>query len=137
MQTYLPYPDFDRSARVLDATRLRVQRLDAYELHSLLTGVKRWRTADRAAKLWRGYELQLARYGLAISLECERRGFSDTFAEWFMFRAISPTKPPLPPWFGDPAFHAAHRAALLRQDPIYYSQFDWTDDPSLPYLWPV
>jgi hypothetical protein len=26
----------------------------------------------------------------------------------------------LPPWFGDPAFHRGHQAALIRKDPSFY-----------------
>lgn len=43
----------------------------------------------------------------------------------------------LPPWLGDPAFHASHRSNLLRKDPVHYGQFGWTEGPDLPYVWPV
>jgi hypothetical protein len=44
---------------------------------------------------------------------------------------------PMPPWWGDPAFHASHRSNLLRKDPVWYGQFGWAEPPDLPYVWPV
>lgn len=44
---------------------------------------------------------------------------------------------PFPFWLGDPAFHASHRANLLRKAPQWYSQFGWAESPDLPYVWPI
>jgi hypothetical protein len=30
----------------------------------------------------------------------------------------------------------SHRAALLYKLPEHYSQFGWTEDPKVAYLWP-
>lgn len=43
----------------------------------------------------------------------------------------------VPPWLGDERVHASHRSNLLRKDPVWYGQFDWTDNPTDPYVWPV
>lgn len=45
--------------------------------------------------------------------------------------------PEYPFWFGDPAFHAAHRSNLLRKNPQWYGQFGWTEPNDLEYMWPV
>lgn len=36
-----------------------------------------------------------------------------------------------------PDFHASHRSNLLRKDPVWYSQFNWTEPNNLPYVWPI
>jgi hypothetical protein len=87
--------------------------------------------------MWRGYEHALALYQMSMIYEWVRRGYNNTMeflsddignAEW----SIS-----MPPWLGDEAFHASHRSNLLRKDPTHYGQFDWTEPPDLPYVWPT
>ena len=38
MQTFLPYPSFDASAKVLDYRRLGKQRVEAYQILNTITG---------------------------------------------------------------------------------------------------
>lgn len=138
MQTFLPYPDFRRSARVLDRQRLGKQRLEAYNLLAILRGVAPgpgWRSHP-AVRMWRGHEAALADYGIAVCKEWRSRGYKDTMLERIAAlrgtgRAVKPR------WFGDPAFHAAHRSNLLRKDPLWYGQFGWAEGPDLPYVWPA
>jgi len=137
LQTFLPYPDFRESARVLDRQRLGKQRLEAYNLLTILRGTAKgsgWRTHP-ATLMWAGHEEALADYGIAICREWIRRGYKDTMLE--RFKALRGTRRARKPsWFGDPAFHAAHRSNLLRKDPEWYSQFGWKEGPDLPYVWP-
>ncbi len=43
----------------------------------------------------------------------------------------------MPSWLHDPLFHASHRAALVRKDPVFYASLATDDlDPETPYVWP-
>lgn len=133
MQTFLPYPDFILSASCLDRARLGKQRLEVVQLFPRKIGVG-WRNHP-AYKMWDGYHVALASYGVAVCLEWRRRGYVDnmlpTMAHFLDDKLV------LPPWFGDDDFHAAHRSNLLRKAPDHYSQFKWTEPNDLPYVWPV
>jgi hypothetical protein len=100
--------------------------------------------------MWRGHEEALAAYGLAIVAEWTARGRPDTCAATIVADlrlAGLPTSPrtqaelaasgELPAWLGDAAFHASHRAALLRKEPKFYAGRFPGADPELPYVWPV
>jgi len=131
MQTFLPYPDFRRSLQVLDYRRLGKQRLEAHQLIRVIsTGTGGW-SRHPAARMWRGYldALKLY-YNLAIE-EWVRRGYRNRMKKMDIEGEVL-----LPPWFGDEAFHAAHRSNLLRKDPVYYGQYGWQEPPTLPYVWP-
>ena len=133
MQTFLPYPDFRQSLVCLDNRRLGKQRLEASQILGTLQHPERrgWRNHP-AVLMWRGYEDALRLYRNVAIQEWVRRGFRNT-----MELAEVPESPRLPPWLGDPAFHASHRANLLRKDPAFYGQYGWTESPDLPYVWPV
>jgi Pyrimidine dimer DNA glycosylase len=103
-----------------------------------------------AAKMWTGYEEALVRYGLEICAVWCSMGNADTCAATLLTDLMQTTgqaaprtqselasAAELPPWLGDPAFHASHRSALLRKDPAYYRPIfsDVPDD--LPYIWPA
>lgn len=140
MQTFLPYPDFAKSAACLDRQRLGKQRVEVLQLlRALLVPGSGW-SNHPAAKMWKGYESALVTYGARICLEWTRRGYKDTCAakiQDFWFKYLTLQGEPSPPWFGDPAFHAAHRSNLLRKDPVYYGRFGWEEPNDLPYVWPV
>ncbi len=133
MQTFLPYPDFSQSVACLDNRRLGKQRLEAFQILGTLQNPERrgWRNHP-AVLMWRGYEDALRLYMKVAVQEWVRRGFRNT-----MELAAVPESPQLPPWLGDPAFHASHRANLLRKDPVFYGQYGWTESPDLSYVWPV
>lgn len=129
MQTFLPYPEFDRSARVLDPSRLGNQVYR--ECKTLISGG--WPNHP-ASKMWRGYESALALYSLACLRELECRGRS--YPHHITFFAQFVTNQSMPPWLGDPDFHRSHRSNLTRKDPKWYGQF-WDEPNDLPYVWPV
>lgn len=143
MQTFLPYPDFKQSAKCLDNKRLGRQRVECYQiLKALLDSNYGWQNHP-AVKMWRGYEYQLATYGLAVCDEWIERGYKDTcygkICELFDF--VIPFGK-YPAWLGDEAFHSAHRAILLAKDYDWYQQFGWAEQPAekvnnkWPYIWP-
>lgn len=135
MQTFMPYPDFIKSALVLDNKRLGKQRVEVLQILTALNNPKYGWQNHPAVKMWRGYSSGLVVYGMAICGEWTDRGFADSCYE--RIRQYYQAKAKIPPWIGNEAFHASHRANLLRKNPIHYGKFGWTEDPSLPYVWPV
>ena len=137
MNTFLPYPSFEQSVRVLDNKRLGKQRVEALQLLNVLTDPtkKGWRNHP-ATNMWRGYEHALCEYGLACCEEWTSRGFKDTVADQIRSRMALVPDTGMPHWMGDPAFHAAHRSSLLRKDNDYYSRYGWSESPEIPYIWP-
>lgn len=134
MQTFLPYPDFRTTAKVLDRQRLGKQRVEVLQLLRALNGQTTGWTNHPAARMWRGYEAALRDYGIAICDEWMTRGYRDTCRDKII--ALADGDRVDPPWLGDPAFHASHRSNLLRKAPDHYgSLFSEPDD--LPYVWPV
>lgn len=137
MQTFLPYPDFLASARVLDNRRLGKQRVETLQILNALTNPSYGWQNHPAVKMWRGHVPLLAVYGLAICHEWIKRGYRDTCTDKINAFTTSDLITDQPAWLGNDAFHASHRSNLLRKEPEHYSQFHWTDGPDLPYVWPV
>ena len=135
MQTFLPYPDFEKSAKVLDRQRLGKQRVECLQiLNALFDPSKGWGNHP-ATKMWRGHEDWLVLYGVAICEEWKARGYKDTCLEKIAsFYTGKSTKPPT--WFSNEKFFSSHRAALLFKNTEHYSQFGWTEQPKLDYVWP-
>ena len=132
MQTFLPYPDFALSAASLDSRRLGKQRVEAFQILNTIADPGRWSWQHHpAVAMWRGYEDALRLYMNAMIMEWIRRGYRNTMA-----LAETSGAPEMPPWLGDPAFHASHRANLLRKNPEFYSRYGWTESPDQPYIWP-
>lgn len=138
LNTFLPFPSFEESARVIDTKRLGKQRVEAMQLLNVLSDPQRkgWRNHP-ATKMWRGYERALCVYALAVCSEWTSRGFKDTVADNIRERIGQFPDTGMPPWLGNPGFHAAHRSSLLRKDPEFYKQFGWTEPDDLPYIWPA
>jgi len=143
MQTFLPYPDFESSARVLDRQRLGKQRVEAWQVLRVLTGHSKGWQQHPTVRMWTGHARYLAMYGLRICAEWVARGYKDTMRERFQ-RVFSTTTGGPPEWLGDSAFHASHRAALLTKNADWYGQFGWIETPAvpdekgkLPYVWPA
>lgn len=142
MQTFLPLPRIEDSIAMLDPDRLWNQRNEALVLWRTNTGYytalgkKGW-PHHPAAKMWRGYDAALATYHNTCIDELDRRKVGHSM-ERIVVAGFT-----LPPWLGDDAFHASHRAALLYKNPAWYAQFGWTEKAatpnakgSLPYVWP-
>lgn len=140
MQTFLPYPDFLESARVLDRQRLGKQRVEAYQILKALTEPEYGWKNHPAVKMWKGHEGALAIYGLAICNEWHNiRGYKDTMADRFRFYlfAASRQEIEMPDWFGNPIFHKSHQSNLLRKNEEHYRKFFKNTPSDLPYIWPV
>lgn len=142
MQTFLPYPDFRRSAECLDNRRLGKQRVEAMQiLMTLLDASRGWQNHP-AVRMWRGCEYALGLYGIEVCNEWRRRGFKDTCKEKIIALLeqlpdrVTDFRPTFPPWLGDEDFHRSHQSNLVRKDREYYGgQFPGVPD-DLPYVWP-
>lgn len=148
MQTFLPYPDFEATAAVLDDRRLGKQRVEALQiLRALTREVYGWKRHP-AVLMWAGYEEALGVYGREMCKEWVRRGRPDTVAATIaadldaaglslrVDQAQLAAIQGLPPWLGDERLHSSHRSALVRKDPDRYRPLFPEADPDLPYFWP-
>ncbi|MGY3318202.1 MSMEG_6728 family protein [Arthrobacter sp. TE12232] len=142
MQTFLPFPDFQQSAAVLDRERLGKQRVEALQiLRALVIPEYGWQSHP-AIRMWMGYVPALTMYGLAVVDEWTARGGEDTTREKIMEFAPQAAHPdyaskiPMPPWLGEPDFHLSHRSRLIAKDPRFYAKVFPGTDPDLEYVWP-
>lgn len=132
MQTFLPYPDFQKSLECLDYRRLGKQRVESKQILDCLAGRTSGWVNHPATKMWQGHEDALALYMNMCIDEWSSRGYKNT-----MFHHPLDHMPEMPPWFGDERLHSSHRSMLLAKLPDHYGQFDWTETPGMPYYWPV
>ena len=149
MQTFLPYPDFGRSAAVLDDRRLGKQRVEALQVVRALTWESYGWKRHPAVRMWEGHVEALGRYGYTICAEWLRRGYADTcavsIAADLSTAGVATVRTEdelaadgaMPEWLGDKRFHGSHRAALVRKDPEHYRLHFPHADPDVPYHWPV
>jgi hypothetical protein len=150
MQTFLPYPDFTRSARVLDDRRLGKQRVETLQIVRALHREKYGWKHHPAVLMWRGYDEALGAYGVAICQEWCRRGRADTCETQIVDELAAVGVPTpirtqrelqaagrLPPWLGNRRLHRSHQSSLLRKDPEWYAAHFGSVPDDLPYHWPV
>jgi hypothetical protein len=149
VQTFLPYPDFERSARVLDARRLGKQRVECLQVvRGLTVAGYGWRHHP-AVRMWSGHLEALGRYSLVCCEVWTETGRADTCATTLVSDLAQAgvtrvrTQPELagagalPSWLGDPDFHRSHQSALLRKDPEFYGPAFGDVPPDLDYVWPA
>jgi hypothetical protein len=149
VQTFLPYPDFERSARALDVKRLGKQRVEVIQVVRALTRPGYGWAQHPAVLMWKGAEEALGRYGLVCCEVWTELGFGDTCAATIALdlaeAGIAPIRTQselaeaaaLPTWLGDDAVHLSHRSALVQKDPDRYTAVFPETPTDLPYYWPV
>lgn len=137
MQTFLPFSDFDKCARVLDCRRLGKQRLESVQILGTLSGKSKGWIHHPAVKMWKGYERCLIDYNLAICEEWIKRGYRDSMTEKTLsYLDVFEGKGVEPPWMGRKYLHDSYKGILFHKNPEHYKQF-------MPYLmfnkllWPV
>ena len=145
MQTFLPFPSFDESARVLDSPRLGKQRVETLQiLRALVVPTYGWQRHP-AVGMWRGHVPALTAYGLAMVHAWTERGFADSVGEQLLEFAPEVEGRPqswlarqglLPPWVGDPRVHESHRSKLIAKEPGYYRPLFPGTPEDLDYVWP-
>jgi hypothetical protein len=132
VQTFLPYADFERSARSLDPCRLGKQRAECIQVvRGLTVPGYGWRHHP-AVTMWRHRLEALGRYSLTCCEVWTETGRADTCAatlgEDLSTAGVARVRTQaelsragaLPHWLGDPDFHRSHQSALLRKDPEHY-----------------
>jgi hypothetical protein len=145
MQTFLPYPSFAESARVLDGPRLGKQRVETLQiLRALLVPTYGWQRHP-VVQMWRGHVPGLTAYGLAMTDEWLARGHADTVRPQLVEFAPAVDGLPqeelaarglLPPWIGDEAVHESHRSRLIAKNPGFYEGVFPGTRRDLEYVWP-
>lgn len=144
MQTFLPFPDFARSARVLDRRRLGKQRVETLQVLRAATVPGYGWYRHPATAMWDGHLPALVAYGRAMVDEWTSRGGADStgwqireFAPeaWDAWPDDGVAQPP--PWLGDDALHRSHRSNLLRKDEELYRAVFPHDPAGLDYVWPL
>lgn len=150
MQTFLPYKDFDDSAKALDNKRLNKQILEGYQILKVLNNPDpraAWRNHP-AVKMWRGHEQALFTYILAMVKQANLRGIKTdkNMSNISMLRidTIKQWGNGFPSWYNSNEIDRiteSHRANLYRKDPEYY--MDFINDQASPccdkcqYYWPT
>ena len=137
MQTFLPFPDYERCAQVLDRQRLGKQRVECLQIATALTNANYGWQNHPAVKIWRGHLSGLIHYGLVICDEWTARGYKDSCREKLLSLA-APSLKDEPGWLGSEEVHRSHRSNLLRKDAEHYApHFEQGLPNDLPYVWPV
>lgn len=133
MQTFLPYPSFARTMRVLDDSRLGNQIYR--EGLTLATGG--WPNHP-ASRMWQGHIHWLCLYCIAGLDELKRRDryYPHHYSTFYHLASLHENTGP-PQWLGNRRFHRSHQSNLLRKDPIYYRKFFPNVPDNLPYIWPL
>lgn len=149
MQTFLPYADFEASARALDVKRLGKQRVETIQVVRALTWPGYGWANHPAVLMWKGFEEALGRYGFVCCDVWTGLGFGDTCAATIGadLAAVGITEVrtqaelaeagALPPWLGDPELHRSHQSALVRKDPEHYGPLFPGVPDDVEYVWPV
>lgn len=144
MQTFLPYPDFTKSAKALDNKRLGKQLVEVQQIFKALHDPGYGWQNHPAVNMWRGCETALLEYGVACYTEWKmrhdkslrsgkRQHQSGDFILW-QWALRCANLPVFPDWLHGP-IHASHRAALKAKDPEYYASFD--EEARIELFWPV
>lgn len=150
MQTFLPFSNFDDSARTLDLKRLGKQIMESGQIMRALTVPSYGWKNHPATKMWAGHEGSLLLYTADIADEWKHRrgkehgawtrivsefGKHGTIKPFIDFISEGRHQPPA--WLGDKDFHISHQSNLVRKEPDHYREFfpDVPDD--LEYVWPV
>ena len=130
MQTFLPYEDFEQSAKVLDWRRLGKQRVEGMQIINAINNPNKqgWQNHPITV-MWRPYLSALKLYTNIIIMEWESRGYNNNMKIYDVNNMVKPH------WLGKEEFHSSHRANLLRKDYEYYSKFGWKEDSGNPYVW--
>lgn len=140
MQTFLPYPDFQKSLEILDYKRLGKQRVEAKIILDILVGNtrnSRWRNHP-AVLMWRTYDIALTLYYNISIIEWTKRGYKNNMQT---LKIPNSHNIIMPYWFGHKEFHLAHQSNLLRKNYQYYIKYFKATNQlpiptDMPYYWP-
>ena len=136
VNTFLPFANFKKCAKVLDNKRLGKQRVEAKQIISILTDAtktKGWRSHP-AVLMWKGHAKALMCYYNEMIDEWILRGYQNNMPK---YNVKGPIKLP---WFiGVRSVHLSHQANLIRKDASYYlPKFPGVPEEYVKhtYIWP-
>lgn len=149
VQTFLPVPDFEASARLLDQARLGKQRVETLQVLRALELEDYGWGSHPVTRMWRGRTPALVAYGLATVRVWTASGRADATGPQIAEFAPEVEGMPqqelgraglLPGWLGQEALHLSHRSNLLAKDPDFYgprfAPLFGPEPADLPYVWP-
>ena len=153
MQTFLPYADFAKSAKVLDKKRCWKQVVEAYQIINILetanTTVQKENESciitvrkvpgwyhHPAVQMWKSYVPVLKVYYNEFLKVCKEIHKINTKLEYFPKRDGG--TPFYPFWYGNEDFHRAMRSRLIEKDrdfylPLFHNDEGFNDGK---YFWP-
>lgn len=137
VNTFLPYSNFKKCAKILDNKRLGKQRVEAKQILNILlneTKTQGWRN-HVVTLMWKGHEEALKYYYNCIVKEWISRGFENNMPLYKI------NHKPNTPWFvKNASLQMSHRASLVRKEPKFYKHLF----PEVPasylkykYIWPA
>ena len=157
MNTFLPEPTYEASARALDNRRLVKQLTECWQLilcyvrvHGLVTeqvqasfghykliskpGLPQMRHHP-CYKMWDGNIGALIEYTKTVAYECMRRNFAaGALGKLYdLEHMLDLSGPLLPTWWPNDAFTEDCRANLMRKEPSWYK---YPNPPQDGYRWP-
>jgi hypothetical protein len=136
MQIFLPYPDIEQSARVLDTQRLMKQRVESLQILNTIQGKSEGWRSHPAVKMVKDYPAWLCLYSIKVCQEARRRGYVDNLLPHFERELLTYPYIIQPHWLGS-YLHKTHQSNLVRKKPDYYSSKFPNIPDNLPYFWPL
>jgi hypothetical protein len=125
MQIFMPYPDVNINAKILDDQTLGKQCNSVPAILEALRRSEHLGMWNPAIKMWKGNEQFLGFYGHRLIAEWKAMGYPDLWSarltEMGYFK--TPSTAVYPWWWGHEAFHDYNKAALFRQNPDWYGRF--------------
>jgi hypothetical protein len=135
VNTFLPYDDFEKIAKVLDNKRLGKQRVEGMQILNILLNIdptrQGWKNHPVVVQ-WRGHTEALKDYVNIMIREWIRRGFRNSMI-------LYDTGKYEMPWFVKcKAVNLSHQASLLRKNKEHYEPY-FADVPAeymlYSYIW--
>ena len=136
VNTFIPYGNFKKCAKILDNKRLGKQRVEAKQIINILTNTTDkmgWRN-HVIVKMWTGHTEALMLYYNTIVTEWIKRGFKNNMELYKINKNIKM------PWFVvNKSINLSHQASLVRKYPAYYGPV-FVNIPKqymkYKYIWP-
>lgn len=137
VNTFIPYSNFKKCAKILDNKRLGKQRVEAKQILNILleeTKTQGWRN-HVVTLMWKGHEEALKYYYNCIVEEWIHRGFENNMPLFKIDRV------PAMPWFvKNASIRMSHQASLVRKEGKFYKKL-FPDVPKTymkyKYIWPA
>lgn len=134
MQTFLPYSNFEKSAKSLDYRRLGKQRVEGMQIIKAHENPNYGWQNHPATKMWVGFTEALKHYTNIMIREWISRGYNNNMK----FYPVVERELVYPAWIGNEKFHLSHQSMLIQKNPEFYRPIFGNGVPdNLDYVWPV